>query len=167
MLARAEAELLFKEFKNYPGNLPHFCERISFAIGKVTDAITDHLSTVNPQDPLFEELFPLVINNLPKKLAEVAGDRVRSRFPVQYQRNAIASSLASRLVYNEGIHFVECQPDVDLAERAIAYYRESLKVDSLVDKLKTKGVADLTDEERGRLTDLVKKGGARASLNIF
>jgi hypothetical protein len=33
--ARQEAELLFKEYKNYPGNLPHFSERISFAIGKV------------------------------------------------------------------------------------------------------------------------------------
>ena len=62
-------------------------------------------------------MFPLVIDNLPKKLAEVAGDRVRTRFPVQYQRNAIASTLASRLVYSEGIHFVESQPDEKMAER--------------------------------------------------
>lgn len=88
-----------------------------FFIFKVTDAITDHLATVNPGDPLFEELFPLIIENLPKKLAEVAGDRVRSRFPVQYQRNAMASTLASKLVYSEGIHFVESQPENRIAER--------------------------------------------------
>ena len=157
------------------GALPHFSERISFAIGKVTDAVTDalagteqssvskksgfslHLSLslppslatylspylpsyfllrstllflqfssysppflpflephrlhspfssrpslalplyfthisrssppldVNPGDPLFVELLPLIRENLPKKLAEVAWDRVESKFPVQYQ----------------------------------------------------------------------------------
>ena len=156
------------------GALPHFSERISFAIGKVTDAVTDalagteqssvvyrrkvdsvcislppslatylspylpsyfllrstllflqfssysppflpflephrlhspfssrpslalplyftHISRssppldVNPGDPLFVELLPLIRENLPKKLAEVAWDRVESKFPVQYQ----------------------------------------------------------------------------------
>jgi hypothetical protein len=41
---------------------------------------------------------------LPHKLAEVAWDRVPSRLPVQYQRCAIASALASKLVYQEGIY---------------------------------------------------------------
>lgn len=76
-----------------------YSERISNAINKVTDAITNELETVNPGDALFEELMPLIKDNLPKKLATVAWDRVRDRFPVQYQRNAIASTLASRLVY--------------------------------------------------------------------
>lgn len=35
-------------------------ERISNAIGKVTDAITDALADVNPGDALFEELRPLI-----------------------------------------------------------------------------------------------------------
>ena len=111
------------------GALPHFSERISFAIGKVTDAVTDalagtHMSTrkyslwsvflpflavfhlkvllliflsstsslhcidVQPGDPLFQELLPLIRENLPEKLAEVAWDRVESQFPVQYQVKA-------------------------------------------------------------------------------
>eukprot|EP00596_Hydrurales_sp_CCMP1899_P000433 CAMPEP_0119043108 /NCGR_PEP_ID=MMETSP1177-20130426/17647_1 /TAXON_ID=2985 /ORGANISM="Ochromonas sp, Strain CCMP1899" /LENGTH=989 /DNA_ID=CAMNT_0007010475 /DNA_START=132 /DNA_END=3098 /DNA_ORIENTATION=- len=72
LLARLEAELLFREYKNYPGALPHFSERISFAIGKVTDAVTDALADVQPSDPLFQSLLPLIRENLPDKLAEVA-----------------------------------------------------------------------------------------------
>jgi glutamate dehydrogenase len=75
LLARLEAELLFREYKNYPGALPHFSERISFAIGKVTDAVTDALADVQPSDPLFQSLLPLIRENLPDKLAEVAWER--------------------------------------------------------------------------------------------
>lgn len=60
VLARLEAELLFRAYKNYPGALPHFSERISNAIGKVTDAITDALQDVSPGDALFQELLPLI-----------------------------------------------------------------------------------------------------------
>jgi hypothetical protein len=36
-LARLEAELLFREYRNYLGALPHFSERISNAINTATD----------------------------------------------------------------------------------------------------------------------------------
>ena len=73
--------------------------------------------------------------NLPEKLATVAWDRAPSRFPVQYQRNAIASTLASRLVYAEGIHMVESQPVDRVAQRAFEYYRESRVVNKIADDL--------------------------------
>jgi hypothetical protein len=97
-LARLEAE-----FSNDPGALPHFSERISNTINVVTDAITEALGKVQPNDELFQELMPSMKQNLPKKLADVAWDQVPSRFPVQYQRNAIVSTLASHLVHKEGI----------------------------------------------------------------
>ena len=122
-LARLEAELLFREYKNYPGSLPQFAERISFAINKVRDDVTKVLEGLEPSDPLFQELFPLIAEGLPKKLVEVAGDRIATRMPVQYQRNAIASALACKLVYKEGIHLVEAQPNDVVADRAIRYYR--------------------------------------------
>ena len=43
---------------------------------------------MQPGDPLFQELLPLIRENLPEKLAEVAWDRVESQFPVQYQVRA-------------------------------------------------------------------------------
>merc|ERR1712088_396273 len=57
-LASMEAQLLFREYRNYPGSLPDFSERI----------------------------------------------------PLDYLISAFASILGSRLLYREGIHFVESMP---------------------------------------------------------
>jgi len=166
-LARLEAELLFREYKNYPGNLPHFSERISNAIGKVTDALTDYLADVQPHEPLFQDLMPLIRENLPKKLADVAWDRAAGRFPIQYQRNAIASTLASKLVYQEGIHLVETQPVQRLAERAIMYYREEANVNQLVGEFESAKINGLSPERKDAIVDLLKRGGSRTKLQIF
>ena len=163
--ARLEAELLIKEYKNFPGALPQFSDRISMAISVVTDSLTDALSGLRPGDELFEELFPLVIENLPKKLAEVAGSRVKARFPVQYQRNAMASTLASRFVYNEGIHAVEIQPKELLAQRVIAYYREEKKISELLGSFENG--PELAPEVRAKVVQLLRKGGARTLMNVF
>jgi hypothetical protein len=157
--ARAEGELLFRTYANYPGNLPHFSERISFAIGSVTDALTKRLAEVQPGDPLWTELQPLVKDSLPGKLAELAGDRISDRFPVQYQRNAMACMLASKLVYKEGIHFVESQPTDRIAERAILYQRSEKQLATLL--------AALPNDTSEETTELLKKGGARTLLGFF
>ncbi|CAM9252354.1 unnamed protein product, partial [Ectocarpus fasciculatus] len=159
-IAHQEAELLFREYKNYPGSLPHFSERISFAIGNTKDALTDYLADYSPGDPLFEELMPLVKDSLPKKLQEVAWDRAPSRLPVQYMRNAMASTLGARLVYKEGIHLVEAQPKEALAERAIMYYRAEKKVEELMAALVACGAPT-------EAIELLRKGGSRSALNVF
>jgi len=163
-LARMEGELLLREYNNYPGALPHFSERISFAIAKATDAITDALADVQPEDALFQELLPLIKENLPTKLAEVAGDRIPTHFPVQYQRNAIASTLASKLVYQEGIHLVEAQPNSRLAERAFAYFRADQNMKQIIEEIEE---SDSLGEHKAVIVDILKRGGARSSLNIF
>jgi len=165
-LARLEGELLFREYRNYPGALPHFSERISFAIAKVTDAITDALAEVNVEDPLFQELLPLIKENLPKKLAEVAGDRITERLPVQYMRNAIASTLASKLVYQEGIHLIETQPTEKIAERAFLYFRADQKMRHLAEEVQKLSEPGL-QEHKPLIVDILKRGGARTSLSIF
>ena len=131
--------------------------------------------------------------NLPEKLATVAWDRAPSRFPVQYQRNAIASTLASRLVYAEGIHMVESQPVDRVAQRAFEYYRESRVVNKIADDLVSwvpllgivslvlilidlcwcfpfqaaAEVRGLDGAEKSKAVDLIRRGGARTSLGIF
>lgn len=165
-LARLEGELLFREYSNYPGALPKFSERISYAINKVTDAITDALANVEPEDPLFKELLPLIHEILPAKLEEIAGDRISSKLPVQYQRNAIASRLASKIVYKEGIHLIEYQPDEELAKRAFAYYRAEKELESIISKVKADGTKSDPAVE-GVVTDLLERGGARTYLRVF
>lgn len=159
--ARLEGELLFRSYSNYPGNLPHFSERISFAIGKVTDAVTDALQDVDANDPLFKELLPLIAEGLPKKLVELADDRITTHFPLQYQKNAMASTLASKLVYHEGIHLVESQPEDRIAERAMMYYRAEQEMKQLVSTLEASGGSN------SQAVDLIKKGGTRSLLGFF
>ena len=89
--------LLFLQFSSYsppflPFLEPHrlhspFSSRPSLALPLYFTHISRSSPPldVNPGDPLFVELLPLIRENLPKKLAEVAWDRVESKFPVQYQ----------------------------------------------------------------------------------
>ena len=172
IIAKAEAELLFREYKNYSGALPQFSERISGAINLVTDCVTDHLQDVEPGDPLWEKLMPLVKQNLPAKLAEVAWDRAPQRFPVQYMKNAMASTLASKMVYQEGIHLIESQPEDKLAERAICYHQASESVNKLASDLKhaeqdSHGNIELSSAAQTRLLSILKRGGARSSCDFF
>lgn len=164
--ANREAELLFREYNNYPGSLVDFSERISNAINKVTDAITLRLENVEPSDPLFKSLMPLIKENLPDKLAEMAWDRVPECMPVQYQRCAIASTLAAKLVYQEGIHLVEAQDDNMVAERAIAYYNADNRMKELVKELNDKDLG-LSVSKKQEILGLLSKGGARTALDIF
>jgi hypothetical protein len=104
---------------------------------------------------------------LPDKLAEFAYDRVKNRFPVQYQRNAIASTLASKLVYQEGIHIIEHQADRDLADRAFQYYRESNEVNALADVLAQAEWAGVSSQKKAEALRLLRAGGPRTSMGIF
>lgn len=166
LLARLEGELLFKEFKKQPGSLVHFSERISNAIAKVTDAVTERLAGVMPTDSLFKELLPVIRENLPKKLAELGGDRIAKRYPVQYQRNAIASGIAARLVYQEGISLIESQPLEKLADRAILYYLEDKKVQGVLAKLENQHFGD-NAKIKPLVLEMLRKGGARTMVEGF
>jgi len=98
-LAKSEAELLFREFSQYPGSLPYFSERISNAINLARDAITEQLE--NMPEEQYEELLPLFRHHLPPTIVRLGFDRVRESVPPQYIKNAFASSLASHIVYHE------------------------------------------------------------------
>eukprot|EP00605_Chrysophyceae_sp_TOSAG23-4_P000106 GSChrysophyteH1.ASY1.ANO1.116.1 assembled CDS len=169
VLAKAEAELLFREYKNYPGALPHFSDRISNAINLVTDCIAEYLRDVDIDDPLIEELMPLVKENLPAKVSEIAWYRAKTAFPLQYIKNSIASTLASKMVYQEGIHLIEVQPENMLAERAIQYYRNNRAILELIMELE-KGKKDgsrLSVATKSKVIALLKRGGTRSSCDFF
>jgi len=165
-LARSEAELLFREYQNFPGSLPLVSERISQSINRAKAAIGVHLAGMALDDEIFHNLLPLFLTeHLPRKLAEVAGDRVKDRIPISYLKNAFASSLASKLLYCEGTHFLESQPDERLASLALRYYDREKKVKDLV---KTVDACESLDPgTRSEVVKLLKAGGARSSLQAL
>jgi len=163
-LARLEAELLFREYANYPGALPEFSERISRAINRAKEAVRLALADMQRGDSTYIELLPLFLHeHLPRKLSEVAADRVNERIPLDYMRNAFASCLASKLLYKEGTHFLESQPSERLASLAMEYYRKEQGVQHLLD---TVASANLPDKEKREVLDLLRRGGTRSALSI-
>lgn len=167
-IAEAEARLLFSCYRKYPGTLPQFSTRISACINSVTDALIARLDGLQPGDPLLEELLPLVKMNLPKSLAAMAWDRARDRMPLQYQKNSIASTLGSMLVYREGIMLIESMPETRRAQAAIEYYRAMTETDALVQRLErgVEGGAAVSEEDSRRMLALMKHGAARTAMEF-
>ena len=175
-IAKQEAQLLFREYHNYKGALPHFSMRISDAINTLTDAIRGALDTDSPEDfdnkftvagaegaamPAEEELLPLFRDHLPASLSDMAFDRVLERVPEPYRLNAYASSLASQIVYNEGIHFVEVQPRERLANMAIAYMRKERELAAALE-----GFDSAPEEQRAAILDMARRGGVRREMGL-
>jgi len=115
-LAKLEAELLFREGQNNGGLLPEISQVISNCINAATDALALALYSLSEADR--EALLPLFRSHLPKTIADLVFDWVHERVPPQYIKNAIASTLAAKMVYKEGTKFIESLPQHKLASIA-------------------------------------------------
>lgn len=160
--ARMEATLLFREFENYPGSLPNISQAISSAINAATDVLSSALDTLSEED--MEQLMPLFREHLPKTIADLSFHKVHDRVPGQYIKNAIASCIASKMVYKEGTKFIEAQPKESLAKLALKYISKEKEIAQLKEAL---AGADMPDKEKQEIIDLLDAGGARTALDLF
>jgi len=159
--AKLEAELLFREAELYGQALPEVSQAISNAINSASDALSTALETLSPQDQ--DQLISLFHGHLPKTLADLGFDKVRERVPQQYIKNAIASTLASKMVYKEGTRFITALPDDRLAETALCYIQEEKEVIKLIETLEK---TDMSEEEKNKILKLLDAGGARTALSL-
>ena len=160
-LAKLEAELLFQEAELYGESLPEVSQRISHAINSATDALSSAMETLSPQDQ--DQLVYLFRGHLPKTLADLGFEKVQERVPQQYIKNAIASTLASKMVYKEGTRFIIALPNDKLAETALCYIEEEKEVIKLIETLKKTG---MSSEEKDKILRLLEAGGARTALSL-
>lgn len=179
-LARTEAELLFHEFSVDPHTaLPKQSERISRAIIRVHDAITNTLSTgmkvkadgTMDWDQLLiassggacgmtlgEVVASAAGEHVPKKLLEQVNiETLRERVPWMYLVNIVACNLATRLVYTEGLEFTENLPvdDLKIANTAFRYVSQSQLLEKLVQQVQA--ASEL--EDAGHIIRILKKSG--------
>ena len=89
--------------------LPKLSEKISVAINDASDAIAAQLSGEG------EDELTLIKRCIPESLLALASDRVEV-LPQEYRKHFVASILASRLVYKEGLFFIDSLPKDSLAE---------------------------------------------------
>lgn len=165
-MARREGEILFQGFRFFPGPMNIFSVRLQFAMAKVKDAVAASLAHIQADDPLLEELRPIICATLPKTLTKVAGSRVSTRLPIEYQRSAIASGLATLVVHHEGYAAVECQPFEKIAEHAIAYYRGHKQVQRILGDLENIDFGTMERYE-DEILYVLKRSGARTISGSF
>jgi len=104
-MAQLEAQLLFAESKRESDTpLPALSERISFAILRCADALETLMDGYAQENAVW----PLVKAQLPTALAASEhAPKLPQLPPFEYQKSMIVKSLASRLVYREGLSFIE------------------------------------------------------------
>ncbi|KAL7566432.1 hypothetical protein ACA910_000913 [Epithemia clementina (nom. ined.)] len=158
-LAKMEANLLLSEFEMYGGSLPERSQIISNCINMMKDALSKALDTLTEEDR--DSLLPLFRANLPKTMADLAFDAVRTRVPGPYIKNAISSSVASKLVYKEGTSFILSLPKERLAAVALKYIEKEKQIATLIESL---GTSNLPDDDKMKISQLLDAGGARTAL---
>jgi len=140
--------------------LPIYSQRISLAILRVGRALDTALDGIDGAKRA--ELWAFVSEQLMPALLEVPGaDTFRERLPWPYQKSCISSGLASRLVYREGLHFIEALPDSHLVEFAFKYLNQERRVRLLVEQVAKSGLDFAPEVEQ-----LLRHGGVRSAAEL-
>ena len=156
-LARVEAELLFREYKKDPSSaLPPHSERISRAIIRMHDAILETLE----DEPSIDQphLLALIEDHLPPSL-RVAMEHI-AIVPLPYLKCIVASSLASKIVYREGLQYAETLPRSNLGNIAMKYLSQEERINDLVSEVQQSNIAHVDE-----IADLLLRGGVRAGVD--
>ncbi len=156
--ARMEADALFREHLHKPAiHLPELSVRLSRVINRATDAVTDSIATLWEGHP--KRVREVVLRHLPQVLSDLCGERVFKAIPTAYLHRVIASSLASKIVYSEGLDWLESMPSSGIARLAERYFLEEATVQRMVDEVRGSQL-----ENRELIAVLLETGGVAASL---
>ena len=156
-LARSEAVRLLTDHaadKSVP--LPDRAVALSRAILRATNAIAGHLRNLSADDRA--NLAPVAAAHLPATLIEAAGPGLR-RLPLAYRDRIVAARLSSRIVYREGVEFVDRVPEDRLGRFCVEYFRVEQEAEGLVNQ-----VIESRLPGAPRIAELLRAGGARAAL---
>lgn len=141
--------------------MPAISQRISNSINVATSAITIELNEISDKER--EELLPLFRDHLPETISKMAFEDIDGKVPEQYIKNAIASCLASKLVYKEGCKFIDSLPKEKLARVAMKYISKEKEVSMLKNALL---VSDMEEEEVNAILQILENGGVRTALKL-
>ncbi|MCB9663798.1 MAG: hypothetical protein H6732_06780 [Alphaproteobacteria bacterium] len=159
-LARLEADVLLDEHRRCPDvPLPDLSVRLSRTILWATDTIARAVIALDPD--AYALLEDLVRAHLPPVLVELAGADLLERLPPAYVEQTIACAAATRLVYREGLAYVEGLSEPDLARLAVDYLRADREVAQLADRLDAQD-----DPAAAEAARILRQGGARAAVTL-
>ena len=153
-LARAEAQLLFREHKRRPDLcLPTLSVRLSQVMLRTAEAVAE--ASLDPLTDAQGGTQDVLRAYLPPVLLRLAGERL-AQVPRDYRQRIVACTLAGKIVYREGISYLEDLPQAAMRELTLTYLRGERIVRNLINEVRA---SNLDSSEQ--LAEILELGGAR------
>ncbi len=157
-LARREALLLMSEHRRHPQvPLPDASTTLSKVANRSALSIFNAIASWSPAD--LQLARTLVTEHLPKVLLSRVGERLWTALPPAYLNWMMAKSLAMRMVYVEGIEFLETVPPEAVPGLALWYLRQDMETARLVNEVQESNLP-----HKDRIRELLARAGTRAAM---
>ncbi len=155
--ADQEAKLLFRELAQEDSrNLVDLSLLISKEINHLTDVLLESLSEESDKvlaDPFFQDI---VIRHCPPILVEKYRERILSRLPDAHKIAIISSSIASYVVYKEGLGWMRTLPKAKLFDALQIYMQKDKLATQLMESVASSGIL-----EREQINAILARSAAR------
>ncbi len=141
--ADAEAKLLFRSLEQSDGsNLVELSMMISREINQLTDVLLDNLSEQGSQvleDPFYQAI---ILRHCPPCLVKRYKDRILERLPDPHKIAILASSMASYVIYKEGLGWMRTLPKGRLFQTLVTYMQMDSLAARLIASVSASGLGD-------------------------
>ena len=156
--ALLEAKTLFNEYRHRPHcSLTQLSMELSQAILETTQCVAE---MIEQEQIVLMNYMPLMIQTfIPESLQQVAREHWKERIPQAYMVRAIASCLASRMIYHEGI---QCLMHMEASEKhsyVLSYLEQLQKNQVLISAINSQHF-----EGKDEVIRLLEKGGVGTAL---
>ena len=158
--ARLEAELLIEAYRRRPATpLYEVSIQLSHEINRLGTALAAGYPQLAQEHPALVR--EAVLAHVPPALAQAAGERVFTRLPASYRAQLVCSSIASAIVYREGLDYFRDVPPDRLAALALDYVLTDRANRDLIAEVERSGLTSAPQIAR-----LLGAGGTRAALKL-
>ncbi len=156
--AASEAKMLFAEHiaSGHKKNLVDLSMDISKEINDVTDTLLEEFIKRKDEvikDPTF---IHIIDSHCPKILRENFCDRIHKLLPEAHRIAILAASIASYLVYREGLGWLPSLSKEDRFQAVLTYIRQDQLTKKLIESVENSSLDD-----KGRIASILKMSAAR------
>ncbi len=157
--ADQEANLLFAEYSHQAGrrNLVTLSTDISLEINEITDLLLANI-TANADTLLKDKVFTdIIYDHCPPVLRSRFKDRILTKLPVPHQIALISASIASQIVYTEGLGWTRQIPEVERFAAIVTYLRQNKLTRDLINEVENSQL-----EHKELIETILTRSAARA-----
>ncbi|MDJ0837072.1 MAG: NAD-glutamate dehydrogenase [Acidobacteriota bacterium] len=153
-----EAKLLLREYheRGKRDNLVELSKVLSSVINRVTDLVSASLDSLSEKEFRSALNDHIILSYVPDILAEKYHERILTDIPRSYRQAMISADVAAKLVYIEGITFLENLADEDVVQTVQTYVNKQQRVIELRQAVES---ADL--EHKEEILMILNRSGAR------